>query len=80
MRRILFDVAQKQWPELLSGLQMGSALYNTHGRQKHLEELFERFLMYDCGYNTGKAYNQATKPEDCINVTIMYRTFLQAKQ
>lgn len=75
-RKMLFEVAQKLYPDLLVAMSIGAALHNTWNRQKTLEDTFEAQLVEKHGYNVGKAYNPQTFPESCTNLNILYHTNL----
>lgn len=83
LRKVIFETAQKQWPELLVGAPVNQILNHTFMRQQVLESNFETELISKHGFNSGMEYSIENYPESCQNVNIIYRTFLtheQAKQ
>jgi hypothetical protein len=77
VRKMLLEIAQKQFPEYLSALNYTQVLLNIHQRSKNLDELFESYIAKAHGFNKGNAYNLQTHPESCVNVQITYKTFLE---
>ena len=80
LRRMLFEMAIRLFPDLLQHLDLNVALANVYQRQKLIDRLFESHLCREYGFSLYRAYNKANYPESQKNFTILFKTFVSPEQ